>query len=423
MGYLSALVDIDQLEFLQEVAARTDLERLQQQLARAKSIADARHRAYLKRKDDFVAQQQALCQQLEQREAERIKLETQLADSQQLALIQAEIASLQKRIEEEQASQSELLSEQSADLQFYDDQVEVVEQLLEREEIAQSFEQDAPRREISGLLTQNDARSRLLANSGTITARWQRLRQLLDKWNELQVRQQQARQTYNYFEAQARDLPSSITITVNNKDGIDRKLTKSHSNQIAAALSIMPAEFKNRIRNIYIVNGGLSRRGMSGVGVVFMKGEEQDFFRVLVHEFGHIWDLHRESSSTEMSQFFDGQYRLPQDDPSVTFYQYSWRNNFEMIEDDDAFASGYGKSDPFEDFGEVFALYILQGRTFLDWQNSNSVMANKYRFMQSIFNNKTFPSSGNYYARPYDVTLMKVDYQELLGMESVATNR
>ena len=115
------------------------------------------------------------------------------------------------------------------------------------------------------------------------------------------------------------------------------------------------------------------------------------------------------------STFYDGKYRLLEEDPSVDFYKYSWANAHERaVKEKNAFASSYGYTDPFEDFAEVYAIYIMQGDTAREWRNSNAVFANKYQFVNNIYNGKTFPSTQIYYTRPYDVTMMAVSYDDLL---------
>jgi|CXWL01.1.fsa_nt_gi hypothetical protein len=364
LGYLSALVDLDEERFFREVMESSDKVRLEKQLARAKSILDARSRAYLRRSQEFVRLQQGA----------------------------PELSAADRAF---QAS----LEEEKNDLVFFEDEVAVIEQTLAREdadrELARFMASDRQRRRVSSSLEQ--------------------LLQLLDKRKELSVKRKAALTGYQYWEKNEKQAPSSIAITVSNKDQIQRKLNPLHTTQITTALSIMPSGFDKRMRNMYIVYGDPKmRRGMTGVGVVFMKGEELDFFRVMIHEFGHLWDLHREVNDGEKSQFYDGEYRLFQTDPSVTYYSYGWSSNTQRTSGADGYASTYGMSDPFEDFAEAFALYIMQNNTFVSWKNSNDVMARKYQFFNELYGGRVFNSSDPYSTRPYDVTMMVVDYESLL---------
>ncbi|MDP3975900.1 MAG: hypothetical protein Q8P95_03200 [bacterium] len=383
VGYLSALVDMDEQVFLQEVSAADDVELLKQQLARAKSIADARRRAYLRRRDEFIAQQQA---------------ETSQLGHQELVVVEAS------------------LSEEEDDLTFFEDQVEVVTRLIEQNELEEDYAQMAPVPRLSLAERIRVSRSRIQIKPQPAQDSLSRIGQLLDKRKELLVEQKQALTGTQYWQHNPKAAPSEVAISVYDKGGRKRSIEPLHTTQIATALSIMPADFLSRIQKVYIVYGDdKMRRGMSGVGVVFMKGELVDFFTVLVHEFGHIFDLHREVASGSKSNFFDGQYRLLQEDPSVTYYEHSWRNNHERLGGDSDFASGYAMSDPFEDFAETFALYVLQHPTFAQWAQSSEVMARKFAFLKGdVFAGRTFSVSKRYSARPYDVTKMLLIYQELL---------
>lgn len=151
-----------------------------------------------------------------------------------------------------------------------------------------------------------------------------RLLQLLDKRRQLAQEREIARETFSYWQRFPQSVPDGVDISVVNKGIGQKELDPIHITQISTSLSIMPQDFDGRLQRLYVVYGDPAmRRGMSGVGVVFMRGEELDFFRVLVHEFGHIYDLHREISQGEKSRFYDGQYRLFQQDPSVAYYEYS----------------------------------------------------------------------------------------------------
>jgi len=391
VGYLSALVDVDEAKFLKQVDDATDKARLEKQLARAKSILDARSRAYIRRSQEFIRQKQL---EYEQKEIPFLP-ESQVRRVEELNTALSSYSISDLNAEERVILQS--LREEQSDLRFFQDEVSVIEQILAREI------------DDASIVAAGDRQRRRISDS---------LRQLfllLDKRREMAQQRQIALEGYQYWEQFPKEAPRDIIITVHNKDGVTRKLNPLHVTQISTALSIMPQGFDRRLKSLYIVYGDSKmRRGMSGVGVVFMKGEELDFFRVLIHEFGHIYDLHREVASGEKSQFYDGPYRLFRDDPSVTYYNYSWLSNTQRSAEKSAFASTYGMSDPFEDFAEAFALYILQHDTFADWRSSDPIFDLKYQFMNNLFHGRTFKSSNKYLAQPYDVTMLHVNYDYLL---------
>jgi hypothetical protein len=394
IGYLSALVDVDEQEYMRQVDDATDKTRLEKQLARAKSILDARSRAYIRRSQDFIRQKQLELETSEIPVAPESQLERVLELNETLSTIVPEQLNTDERV------MLKSLQEEQGDLVFFQDEVNVIEQILAREIDDETIASagDRQRRRISDALRE--------------------LFLLLDKRKELAQQRQTALNGYEYWEQNPKEKPRDIIITVHNKDGVTRVLNPLHVTQITTALSVMPQGFDRRLKNLYIVYGDSKmRRGMSGVGVVFMKGEELDFFRVLVHELGHIYDLHREVSAGEKSQFYDGPYRLFVGDPSVTYYEYSWLSNSQRSADKTAFASTYGMSDPFEDFAEAFALYILQNETFDDWKDSDPIFQNKFVYMNGIFNGRTFKSSKKFLAQPYDVTMLEVNYDYLLDLE------
>lgn len=390
LGYLSALVDLDEVQFVEQVKAMTDRDRLEKQLARAKSILDARSRAYIRRSQEFIKKKQAEAAIAAGEQPETVEQVNQV-----LTVFQEKTPNLTQ--EEQVVLQT--FQEEQQDLTFFQDEVKVIGEVLARqpteEEVHLFLSSDRARRSISDNLRQ--------------------LFLILDKRRELAQQRQQAKDGYQYWEQNPKGQPGFVNISVYSKDESQHDLNPLHVTQITTALSIMPQDFDQRLNNLYIVYGDPKmRRGMTGVGVVFMKGEEIDFFRVLVHEFGHVWDLEREVNSGEKSAFYDGEYRLYTQDPSVKYYQLSWANNYDRTADQDGFASTYGMTDPFEDFAEAFALYVMQNQTFQNWQRANGVLAQKYAFLQNVFNNRTFQSSKEYFAQPYDVTMLYVDYSLLL---------
>lgn len=416
IGYLSALVDLDEQRFLEEVQAATDKERLEKQLARAKSILEARKRAYLRKSQEFL-------QSLKSRKKVQVKVsdgitapvpntgpsflipetsfETLEIPLDRFEQIQTEVADAEKTLPTnlhlDDQKNLTLLQEDKKDVDFFESEVAILEQQV-------------------GRASDPDVHSAMKKKKVRSSDPVRKVMQIADKRKELMFKAEQEKKQGFFWDASAKEIPSSIAVSVQSKDGIARTLQPSHSTQIATTLSIMPSGFEARVRSLYIVYGDQKmRRGMSGVGVVFMKGEEKDFFRVLVHEFGHAWDLHREVSDGEKSDFYDGQYRLFVEDPSVTYYKLTWKNTHERLHDLPAFTSSYGMTDPFEDYAEAFALYVLQGTTFRAWVNEHPSLSSKYIFFEDIFHQRRFNAVKAYAARPYDVTMMEVDYQILLN--------
>lgn len=63
-----------------------------------------------------------------------------------------------------------------------------------------------------------------------------------------------------------------------------------------------------------------------------------------------------------------------------------------------------------EDFAETFALYILQGSTFAEWSETNTVLLEKYEFMKKIYRGEEFESAKTYDTRPFSVIDYPIDF-------------
>ncbi|MDP2690841.1 MAG: putative zinc-binding metallopeptidase [bacterium] len=396
LGYLSALVDLDEDSYYQQVASATEKQRLEQQLARAQSILDARTRAYIRQSHDFIVRKQTELG-LEQPQVPEPPLDT--IETIQEAM-RPYLEGVVPLTAEDQLTLNTIQGNED-DVGFFVDEVSTLELLIARtypeDEEALKLADELRRKKLTGALRQ--------------------LLLMLDKRRQLAEQKNVAQNAQNYWELHPKAPPRSVQVLVQNKaSGVTPELNPVQLTQISTALSVMPPDFTERLQKVYIVYGDdKMRRGMSGVGVVFMKGENLDFFRVLVHEFGHIYDLHREVAQGTKSEFYDGSYRLFEEDQSVDYYRLSWFDNVDRNADTLGFASTYGMTDPFEDFAEMFALYILQGDTAADWIDSSSVFAEKFAFVKRSFNQRTFASVQVFLARPYDVTQLLVDYGELLG--------
>ncbi|PIQ78035.1 hypothetical protein COV82_01940, partial [Candidatus Peregrinibacteria bacterium CG11_big_fil_rev_8_21_14_0_20_46_8] len=170
------------------------------------------------------------------------------------------------------------------------------------------------------------------------------------------------------------------------------------------------------------------RRGLGGNGGIVLRClniSDAELTGVLVHEMGHIVDEQflQGSNNRALTNFFDFGRPILADDPSYMFYNISWENNTEKRLNTVAadFVSGYAASDPFEDFAESYAYYILHGEEFRTLTASNSSLKRKYEVLKSyVFQGAEFgnfmPSerSLNKVTREYDVTVMPYELRAFL---------
>ena len=117
---------------------------------------------------------------------------------------------------------------------------------------------------------------------------------------------------------------------------------------------------------------------------------DNEFFQVISHEIWHIIDLWwLQWTSSKKSPIFTefNKQVFWIDDPSIEYYKYSWtsetvRKSWVSKED---FCSGYGMSDPFEDFAECHNLYINHHDYFRHIAMNNNTMKNKYNFFSNLY--------------------------------------
>lgn len=134
-----------------------------------------------------------------------------------------------------------------------------------------------------------------------------------------------------------------------------------------------------------------------------------EFFELLTHEMWHIVDLWMvrwfDNKKSEIYTEF-GHSAFSLDDPSISYYEISWnsenvRKNSAKRED---FCSGYGMSDPFEDFAECHNWYLNHNALFKAIAKTNDKMKLKYNFMANLY-------GGNYLFEAKD-DLDKIKYNE-----------
>ncbi|MEI7563234.1 MAG: hypothetical protein WCJ39_06335 [bacterium] len=145
--------------------------------------------------------------------------------------------------------------------------------------------------------------------------------------------------------------------------------------------------------------------------------EKNEFFQLLSHEMGHILDLGiLQGSSAEKDKNFTefSKKVFSKDDVSLIFYGLS--RDAETIRKAKStkkdFCSGYGMSDPFEDFAECLNLYLNHNQFFRITARKNPTMGKKYNAIAKLFDgiyinqNKTDATllQTNSDRRPWDTT-------------------
>jgi hypothetical protein len=118
----------------------------------------------------------------------------------------------------------------------------------------------------------------------------------------------------------------------------------------------------------------------------------------LTHEVGHIIDLGalQGKSKTKHQLFTEfGKAVFTIDDPSLEYYEYSRQS--ETIRKSGVnkkdFCSGYGMSDPFEDFAECHNLYLNHQNVFQFLAQHNTSLRNKYNYLANLYGGNYFSNS------------------------------
>jgi len=185
-------------------------------------------------------------------------------------------------------------------------------------------------------------------------------------------------------------------------------------------LRSFPQGCVSQLKSFYVRYDNPSRRGLAGKTTIILSGKvaDDEFKALLVHEFGHITDLGcmQGRDTHRPSPFKDGTEMIFMDDPSVSFYSVSWIDSKtkHLGSKDEDFVSGYASWDPFEDFAETFAYFILQKDAFKERARENPVIAAKYRWMQQhAFNNYSPIATGEHEWTgevPWDVTKLAYNW-------------
>ncbi len=175
-----------------------------------------------------------------------------------------------------------------------------------------------------------------------------------------------------------------LLAVVNHED-----ITQRHQVIADNTLRSLPPQCRDNLRTFYVnYDVNPKNRGLGGADTIIIVGNVPDaeFRALLVHECGHVADLggFRGTPSSGTTEFMDGNEPIYGNDPSVAFYRISWDNASTRKQGASKadFVSGYAMSDPFEDFAESFAYYVLQKKDFARLAKKNKAIAAKYAWFE-----------------------------------------
>jgi len=197
--------------------------------------------------------------------------------------------------------------------------------------------------------------------------------------------------------------------------------------QIISFLQKFPSKQISNLKNIVLDYDPNANRGLGGKNIIIIRAvdmNEAEFFGVMTHEIGHNVDLGSlaELNQKKTSEFHDGNNPIYETDPSLQFYRISWTNEKTLKKNagNEAFVSGYAMTDPFEDFAETYAYYVLHNKDFKSKTQNSDQMLKKYEFMKNIvFNGKEFDTGeylkSNLTRQPWDITILSYDLTAFLA--------
>jgi hypothetical protein len=203
---------------------------------------------------------------------------------------------------------------------------------------------------------------------------------------------------------------------------INQKDIKTHHQRIANdAISLFPEVCQNQLKNFHVRYDNPKNRGLGSKSTIILDGNvpDDEFRALFIHEFSHLIDLGclTGSKMSGASVFRDGGEIIYRDDPSVLFYQISWKTSLKKRKDvkDSDFVSGYSSWDPFEDLAESITYYVLQQDAFLARTKTSPFLKMKYYWIgRHVFPNGIYAAEGEHVWRgvvPWDATKLAYDWR------------
>jgi hypothetical protein len=126
----------------------------------------------------------------------------------------------------------------------------------------------------------------------------------------------------------------------------------------------------------------------------------KEFLQVLAHEMGHVVDLGSiVGSSRQIDRDYTefGKAKFAVDDRSLAFYAISWSNEDTLRQNMTSldFVSGYGMTNPFEDFAECHNMYQYHREVFAYLASTSTVLQRKYDYFNDLYQAKYLSANFN----------------------------
>ena len=144
-----------------------------------------------------------------------------------------------------------------------------------------------------------------------------------------------------------------------------------------------------------------------------------EYLGLISHEIWHVVDLwvinwYSSEKDPNYTEFWKEVFSV--DDPSLWYYSLCWESESvrkSTVTKED-FCSGYGMTDPFEDFAECHNMYLNHNEIFKSRAKENEIMKQKYNFFANLYWWKYMFSSNSDLVkfnadktwRPWDTTKM-----------------
>lgn len=217
---------------------------------------------------------------------------------------------------------------------------------------------------------------------------------------------------------------ASTSMNIAGDDAEDASVAACMSLALSV-LDSLPAEHAEALTDLTLVFDTDAKRGQAGGNIMRIRCvniSDEEFAAVMVHEMGHIVDTGLlQGSGSDAYVFSDGSKPVLKDDLSVLFYETSWISNYSFTSETNgySFVSRYAASDPFEDFAETYAAYVLHGETFRSYASSDAEINEKYEFMKNyVFDGVEYSGIDQaqvHDERVYDVTKLPFDLDFFLN--------